>query len=65
MKQELIQQTIKHGASNFIINDRELPLPKTLVFDSVLRKELLGSSLELLFASPQAHPLRSTGVRLL
>ena len=27
------------------------------------RKELLASSLELLFTSPQAHPLRSVGVK--
>jgi len=27
------------------------------------RKGLLASFLELLFTSPQAHPLRSTGVR--
>jgi len=28
-----------------------------------VKKGLLGSSLELLFTSPQAHPLRSVGVR--
>ena len=40
------------------------PFLNSSPFSSVLRKELLGSSLELLFASPQAHPLRSVGVRL-